>query len=69
MIRETIETKARRLGLYATIWRPGDGVTRYRLHATAADYHDGSHLATCLGRAEAHVWLNGYAAGRATVSA
>jgi hypothetical protein len=64
--RETIEAKAARLGLSCGTWSPGDGATRYRFFAGVGhgDYHEGHELGTCLGRAEAHTWLNGYAAAR-----
>lgn len=63
--RESIEDKANRLGIGCATWAPGDGATRYRFFPTIdCDYHAGDELGTCLGRAEAHVWLNGYAAAR-----
>lgn len=64
MKRETITEKTQRLGLGMATWSPGDGATRYRFFLTTlADYHSGQELVTCLGRAEAHTWLNGYHVG------
>lgn len=56
--------RARLLGIHVETWTPGDGVTRYRFWATAADADVKDPVFTALGRREAHVFMDGVSVTR-----
>ena len=52
--------RAEHFGLHVSEHKPGDGVTRYRIHPNGSGYFDGNHLTTQLGINDAVTWLDGY---------
>ena len=68
-----IEARADAAGLAVATWSPGDGATRYRFFKKApdakhpyADYSEGGHLKTLMGKKEALAFIDGYSRGKAT---
>jgi hypothetical protein len=65
--RAYLKALLERLELKASVYSPGDGVSRYRFFPSDYDgnyFGPSSGLGTALGLSEAVVWLEGYRAAK-----